>query len=84
MKKLAIANSWELLQQTDTLFCAVTCTDLHKNWCTGYLNTVEPPKTDSPYYRNLHNVDKSPRSRIIPYTIVYVHKKTFVLRTPLK
>ena len=38
-------------------------------------NTVEPPKTDSPYYRNLHNADKSPRSRIIPYTIVYVLRK---------
>ena len=49
------------------------------NW-----NTVEPPKTDSPYYGNLHNVDKSPQSRIIPYTIVYVHKETSVLRTPPK
>ena len=48
----------------------------------GY--TVEPPKTDSPYYENLHNADKSPRSRIIPYIIVYVHKKTSILRTPLK
>ena len=48
----------------------------------GY--TVEPPKMDSPYYGNLHNADKSPRSRIIPYTIVYVHKETSVLRTPLK
>ena len=28
-------------------------------------STVEPPKTDSPYYGNLHNVDKSPRSRIV-------------------
>ena len=49
-----------------------------------YLYTLEPPKTDSPYYGNLHNVDKSPRSRIIPYTIVYVHKETSVLRTPPK
>ena len=47
-------------------------------------NTVEPPKTDSPYYGNLHNADKSLRSRIIPYTIVYVHKETSVLRTPPK
>ena len=39
---------------------------------------------DSPYYGNLHNVDKSPRSRIIPCTIVYVHKETSVLRTPPK
>ena len=46
--------------------------------------TVEPPKTDSPYYGNLHNADKSPRSRIIPYTIVYVHKETSLLRTPPK
>ena len=29
------------------------------------VNTVEPPKTDSPYYGNLHNADKSPRSRIV-------------------
>ena len=35
--------------------------------------TVEPPKTDFPYYGNLQNADKSPRSRIIPYTIVYVY-----------
>ena len=27
--------------------------------------TVEPPKTDSPYYGNLHNVDKSPQSQIV-------------------
>ena len=50
----------------------------------NHLTTVEPPKMDSPYYGNLHNADKSPRSRIIPYTIVYVHKETSVLRTPLK
>ena len=47
-------------------------------------DTVEPPKMDSPYYRNLHNADKSLWSRIIPCTIVYVHKKTSVLRTPPK
>ena len=40
-----------------------------------YIFTVEPPKTDSPYYGNLHNADKSPRSQIIPYTIVYVLRK---------
>ena len=45
---------------------------------------VEPLKTDAPYYGNLHNADKSPQSRIIPYTIVYVHKETSVLRTPPK
>ena len=40
------------------------------------LYTVEPLKMDSPYYGNLHNVDKSQRSRIIPCTIIYVHKET--------
>ena len=35
--------------------------------------TLEPPKTDSPYYGNLHNADKSLWSRIIPYTIVYMY-----------
>ena len=30
-------------------------------------NTVESPPTDSPYYGNLNNADKSPRSQIIPY-----------------
>ena len=39
---------------------------------------------DSPYYGNLHNADKSPQSRIIPYTIVYVPKETSILRTPPK
>ena len=34
--------------------------------------------------RNLHNADKSPWSRIIPYTIVYVHKEISILRTPPK
>ena len=43
---------------------------------TSYvMYTVEPPKTNSPYYGNLHNADKSLRSRIIPYTIVYVLRK---------
>ena len=28
----------------------------------NHTTTVEPPKTDSPYYGNLHNADKSPRS----------------------
>ena len=47
-------------------------------------DTVEPPKTESPYYRNLHNADKSLQSQIIPYTIVYCYKETSVLRTPPK
>ena len=34
--------------------------------------TVEPPKMDSPYYGNLHNADKKPQSRIIPYSILYI------------
>ena len=49
-----------------------------------FVNTVEPLKMDSPYYRNLHSADKSPRSRIILCTIVYVYKETSVLRTPPK
>ena len=49
-----------------------------------FAHTVEPPKMDSPYYGNLHNADKSLQSRIIPCTIVYVHKETSVLRTPPK
>ena len=51
---------------------------------TWIKDAVEPPKMDSPYYGNLHNVDKSPRSQIIPYTIVYCYKETSVLRTPPK
>ena len=51
---------------------------------TYHMFTVEPPKTDSLYYGNLHNADKSPRSRIISYTIICVHKETSILRTPLK
>ena len=54
------------------------------NYTLQIVSTVEPLKTDSPYYGNLHNADKSPWSRIIPYTIVYVHKETSVLRTPPK
>ena len=34
--------------------------------------TVEPPKTDSPHYGNLHNADKKLQSRIIPYSILYI------------
>ena len=34
--------------------------------------TVEHPKTDSPYYGNLHNMDKWPQSQIIPYSLVYI------------
>ena len=55
---------------------------LSQGWVQGA--TVEPPKTDFPYYGNLHNADKSPRSWVIPYTIVYVHKETSILRTPPK
>jgi len=44
--------------------------DQMKVICIGMLTIVELPKTDSPYYGNLHNADKSPWSRIIPYTIV--------------
>ena len=36
---------------------------------TSSLCTVESPTTDSPYYGNLHNANKIPRSQIIP--IVY-------------
>ena len=42
--------------------------------------TVEPLKTDSPYYGNLHNADKSPLSWIIPYTIVYVRKENLRIK----
>ena len=38
--------------------------------------TEEPPTTDSPYYGNLHNADKRLRSRIIPYSLLYI--ATFV------
>ena len=34
--------------------------------------TVEPPTTDSPYYGNIHNADKRPRPRIIPYSLLYI------------
>ena len=34
--------------------------------------TVEPPITDSPYYGNLHNADKRPQSRIIPYSLLHI------------
>ena len=29
-------------------------------------------QTDSPYYGNLLNEDKWPRSRIIPYSLLYI------------
>ena len=35
-------------------------------------SNIEPPTMDSPYYGNLNNVDKSPQSRIIPYTLLYI------------
>ena len=66
---------------SSSLFCFLT---IHLGFLSTDSYTVEPPKMDSPYYGNLHNADKSPRPRIIPYTIVYVHKETSVLRTPLK
>ena len=36
------------------------------------LHPVEPPKTDSLYYGNLHNVEKWLWSRIIPYSLLYI------------
>ena len=36
------------------------------------LYTVEPPKTDSPYYGYLHNADKCPQSQIIIYSLLYI------------
>ena len=34
--------------------------------------TVEPLTTDSPYYGNLHDTDKSLQSRIIPCCLLYI------------
>ena len=38
----------------------------------AHMHTVEPPTMDSPYYRNLHNADKRPQSRIIPHSLLYI------------
>ena len=34
--------------------------------------TVDPPKMDSPYYGNLHSVDKRPWFQIIAYSLLYI------------
>ena len=67
---------------SSSLFCFLTIYTfrLSFNWQL-YSGTSE---NGLPHYGNLYNADKSPRPRIIPYTIVYVHKETSVLRTPLK
>ena len=47
---------------------------LHAHVCSGTVfsfYTVEPLKTDSPYYGNLQNADKWSRSQIVPYSLLY-------------
>ena len=46
-----------------------------------YIYTVEPQKTDSPYFRNLHNADKWLRSWIIPHSLLYLATPNYALKS---